>query len=82
MELAPFGEQNYQLELQAYQIAFPHFKFEPFSFVLVEIGTNGRTPTTPFVVQHVTITKLINPLRGGIGLELIPLLVQIFFILI
>jgi hypothetical protein len=28
MELACFDEQNYQLELHAYQIAFPDFKYE------------------------------------------------------
>jgi hypothetical protein len=37
----------------------------------MQIGTNSKIPTTPFVVQHVT--KLINPLGGGIGLETIPL---------
>jgi hypothetical protein len=67
------------LELQAYQIAFPHFKYKPLSFVLVEIGTSNRAPTTPFVVQHVATTKLISPLRGGIGLKIIPLFVQVFF---
>jgi hypothetical protein len=44
----------------------------------VEIGTSSRVPTTPFVVQ--LVTKLISPLRGGIGLEIIPLLVQTFII--
>ncbi len=51
--------------------AFLDFKYEPRSFVSMQIGTNSKIPTTPFVVQHVT--KLINPLGGGIGLETIPL---------
>ncbi len=32
------------------------------------------------MVQHVAITKPVSPLKGGIGLEIIPLLVQIFTI--
>jgi hypothetical protein len=31
-------------------------------------------------LQHVAITKLINPLRGGTSLEIIPLHVQTFII--
>jgi hypothetical protein len=44
----------------------------------MEIGTNIKVPTMPFVVQLVAITKLVNPLRGGTSLEIIPLLVQTF----
>jgi hypothetical protein len=40
MELACFNEQNYQLELQTYQNIFLDFKYEPLSFVSMEIGTN------------------------------------------
>jgi hypothetical protein len=32
-----------------------------------------RTLATPFVVQHVAIIKLVSPLKGGIGLNIIPL---------
>jgi hypothetical protein len=78
MELACSDEHSYQLELQAYQIIFPNFKYEPLSFVSMEIGTNNRVLTTPFVVQP--ITKIVNPLRGGMGLELIPLPIQTFTI--
>jgi hypothetical protein len=46
--------------------------------VYVEIGTSSRVPATPFVVQPVT--KLVSPLRSGIGLEIITLLVQTFII--
>jgi hypothetical protein len=42
----------------------------------VEIETNSRVPTMPSMVQP--ITKPISPLRGGIGLEFMPLLVQTF----
>jgi len=66
--------------LQAYQIVFPDFKYEPPSFVYVEIGTNSRVLVTPFVVQP--ITKPISPLRGGTCLEIIPLHVQTFIILV
>jgi hypothetical protein len=46
----------------------------------MEIGTNSRVPTTPFVVQLVTIP--ISPLRGGTCLEFIPLHVQTFIIFV
>ncbi len=46
----------------------------------MEIKTNSRVPTTPSIVQHVSITKPISPLRGGTSLEIIPLLVQTFTI--
>ncbi len=78
MELVHSNEQNYQLELQAYQIDFPNFKYKPPSFIFVEIGTSSRVPTTPFVVQP--FTKLISPLKGGTCLEIIPLVVQTFTI--
>ncbi len=32
------------------------------------------------MVQHVAIIKLISPLKGGTCIEIIPLLVQIFFV--
>jgi hypothetical protein len=34
MELVRFDEQSYQLELQAYQIVFPDFKYEPMNLCL------------------------------------------------
>jgi hypothetical protein len=71
MELAHFDEQSYLLKLQAYQTVFHDFKYEPPSFVFMEIGTSSKVPTTPFVVQP--ITKLVSPLRGGTSLEIIPL---------
>ncbi len=46
IELAHSGEQSYQLELQAYQIAFLDFKYKPLSFVFVEIGTSNKVPAT------------------------------------
>jgi hypothetical protein len=48
----------------------------------VEIGTNSKVPTSPFVIQPIVITKPISPLRGGIHLEIIPLLVQTFSMLV
>jgi len=63
MELAHSYEHNYLFELQAYKIVFLNFKYEPPSFVCVEIGTNSRVPTTLSMVQFVT--KPVNPLRGG-----------------
>jgi hypothetical protein len=50
MELAHFNEHSYQLELQAYQTAFHDFKYEPLSFVSMEIGTSSKVPITPYVV--------------------------------
>jgi hypothetical protein len=50
MKLVHFNEHNYQLELQVYQIVFPDLKHEPLSFVSMEIGTNSRVPTMPYVV--------------------------------
>jgi hypothetical protein len=44
--------------------------------MFVEIRTSSRVLTTPYVVQP--ITKLVSPLRGGIDLEIIPLLVHNF----
>jgi hypothetical protein len=47
----------------------------------MEIGTNSKAPTTTLsIVQHVATTKLVSPLRSGIGLDIIPLLVQIFIV--
>jgi len=71
MELVRSNEQNYQLELQSYQIVFLDFKYKPLSFVFVEIGTKNRIPTTPCVVQD--ITRPISPLKGARGLKIIPL---------
>jgi hypothetical protein len=71
MELAWSDEQNYQLELQAYQIFFHDFKYEPSNFVSMEIGTSSKVPITPFLVQHVI--KPISPLISGTCLEIIPL---------
>jgi hypothetical protein len=82
MELARSDEQSYQLEPHAYQIAFLNFKYKPPSFIFVEIGTDNKVPTMPFVVQPIAITKPLSPLRGGIGLEIIPLPVQTFTIAI
>jgi hypothetical protein len=82
MELTHFDECSYQLELQMYQIAFLDFKYEPPNFIYVEIGTSNRTPTTPSMVQHVAITKLVNPLRGGTSSKIIPLHVQFFFLFV
>jgi hypothetical protein len=47
MELVRFDEQNYQLELQAYQTAFLDFKYETPNFVFMEIGTISRLPVMP-----------------------------------
>jgi hypothetical protein len=82
MELARLDEESYQLELHAYQTAFLDFKYKLPNFVSTEIGTSNRAPTTPFVVQLVAITKPISPLKGGTSLEITPLHVQIFTILI
>jgi hypothetical protein len=65
-----------------YQTAFLDFKYEQPSFIYVEIGTSSRTLVTPSMVQPVATTKLVNPLRGGTCLEIIPLHVQIFSILV
>jgi hypothetical protein len=73
MELVRFNEQSYQLELHAYRTTFPNFKYKPPSFVYVEIGISNRALATSLVIQHVAITKPINPLRSGTCLEIIPL---------
>ncbi len=80
MELACSNEQNYQLELHAYQTTFSDFKYKPPNFIFVEIGTSSRVPSTLFVVQPIAITKPISPLRGGTCLEVIPLPIQTFTI--
>jgi hypothetical protein len=51
-----------------------------FNVLQSSIGTNSKALTTPFVVQHVAIIKLISPIKGGTCIEIIPLLVQIFFV--
>jgi hypothetical protein len=71
MELVHSNEQSYQFELQAYQNVVPNFKYEPPSFVFVEIGTSSRIMATPFMVQ--LVTKPVSPLKGGTSLEIIPL---------
>ncbi len=43
MKLTCFDEHSYQIELQAYQIAFLDFKYEPPNFVSVEIRTSSKT---------------------------------------
>ncbi len=43
---------------------------------------SSRALATPFVVQLITTSKPISPLRSGIGLEIIPLLVQTFTMLV
>jgi hypothetical protein len=78
MKLTHFDEQNYQLELQVYRTTFPDFKYEPLSFIYMEIGINSRVLATPSMVQHIAITKPITPLRSRTCLEIIPLLIQTF----
>jgi hypothetical protein len=46
----------------------------------MEIRTNNRILATPSMVQLVTITKPINPLKGGTSLKVIPLPIQTFTI--
>jgi hypothetical protein len=48
----------------------------------MEIGTSSRVPTTSSAVQHVAITKLVSPLKGGTCLEIIPLPIQTFTMLV
>ncbi len=60
-----------------YRIIFLDFKYEPPSFVFIEIGTNSKTPTTPSVV-HVATTRLVNPLKGGTYFKFISLPIQFF----
>jgi hypothetical protein len=79
MELVHSHEQSYQLQLYAYQTAFPDFKYEPPSFISVEIGTISRVPATPSMVQHVT--KPVSPLRSGICLEIIPYMFRLLLYL-
>ncbi len=63
-----------------YRTAFLDFKYEPLSFLYVEIRTSSRTLTTPTIVQPVVVVKPVNPLRGGTCLEIISLRVQTFTI--
>jgi hypothetical protein len=44
----------------------------------MEIGISSKVPTMPSVVQ--LVIKSVNPLKGGIGLKIIPLLIQTFAI--
>jgi hypothetical protein len=46
----------------------------------MEIKTKNIILVTPSMVQLVTITKPISPLRGGTSLEIIPLPIQNFTI--
>jgi hypothetical protein len=80
MELVCSDEQSYQLELQAYQIIFPDSKYEPLSFVSVEIGTSIKVPATPSMVQPVI--KSIHPLRSGTSFKIMPLPIHTFTILV
>jgi hypothetical protein len=50
MELVCSDEQSYQLEVHTYRTTLPNFKYKLPNFVFVEIGTNSKVPTTPFVV--------------------------------
>jgi hypothetical protein len=68
--------------LQVYQTTFLDFKYKPPYFIVVGIGMSSRALATPFVVQLITTSKPISPLRSGIGLEIIPLLVQTFTMLV
>jgi hypothetical protein len=79
MELAYSNEHSYQLELQAYQIAFFNFKYEPPDFVFMEIGTSNKIPTMPYVVQ--LIIKPVSPLRGGTCLKIILSLVPVTIVI-
>jgi hypothetical protein len=79
MELAHSNEQSYQLELHAYRTIFLDFKYKPPRIIFVEIGISNKVPTTPSMVQPIAIAKLVT-LKGGIGLEIMPLLVQTFSI--
>jgi hypothetical protein len=45
----------------------------------MKIGTSSKVLATPYVLH---VIKLISPLRGGTSLEIIPLHVQIFIILV
>ncbi len=64
-----------------YRITFPDFKYEPPSFVFLEIGISSKALATPFMVQLVVMTKPCSPLRGGTrtvtmpttSIEIIPL---------
>jgi len=43
------------------------------------MGTSNKVLVTPYVLH---VIKLVSPLRGGTSLEIIPLHVQIFIILV
>jgi hypothetical protein len=45
----------------------------------MKIGTSSKVLSTPYVLL---VIKLVSPLRGGTSLEIIPLHVQIFIILV
>jgi len=45
-----------------------------------KLEPNIKVLATPSMVQHVAITKLVSPLKGGIGLQIKPLLIQTFTI--
>jgi hypothetical protein len=51
MELVRSHEQNYQLELYAYRTTFLDFKYEPPSFVFVELE-----PVVEFQQHHLGTT--------------------------
>jgi len=82
MEPAHFDKKNYQLKLHTYRTTFLDFKYGPLSFVYVKIGTSSKVLTMSSMVQPIVITKPINTLRGGTCLELIPLHVWTFSILV
>jgi hypothetical protein len=45
----------------------------------MKIGTSSKVLATPYVLH---VIKLVSPLGGGTSLEIIPLHVQIFIILV
>jgi hypothetical protein len=72
LELLQFGEQVYQLELRAYHIGFPKFKYVPLDFVSIKIRTGTKTigATSHIYIseqkeQIVVILKPNSPLRNG-----------------
>jgi hypothetical protein len=48
----------------------------------MDIGVSYKVLAKPYMVQPIAITKAISPLRGGISLEIIPLHVRTFSILV
>jgi hypothetical protein len=81
IETTTHGYVNMAHKLHAYQIVFPNLKYEPPSFISMEVGTSSKTPTTtPSMVQHVATAKPISPLKNETCLKSIPLPIQIFIV--